>query len=59
MHSKGIVHCDIKQDNLMLDKDNNLRIIDFGLVIYVNTKFSHERIWGTKEFMAPENLIGH
>jgi serine/threonine protein kinase len=30
-HSKGIVHLDIKPDNLLLDRYWNLKIADFGL----------------------------
>ena len=30
MHSKGVIHCDIKPDNLLLDDDLNLRVCDFA-----------------------------
>lgn len=30
LHSMGIIHCDISPDNLIFDKENNLKLIDFG-----------------------------
>ena len=33
MHSNGIAHRDLKLENIMFDKDFNLKLIDFGFAI--------------------------
>ena len=34
LHNKGIIHRDIAPDNIMIDKNNNVKITDFGLAAY-------------------------
>ena len=57
MHLKGIVHRDIKLENIVLDRDFNIKIIDFGMSSsYLNkdgTLF-HSQVCGTHGYMAPE-----
>lgn len=33
IHSLGIIHCDLKPDNIIVDTDNNIKLIDFGIAI--------------------------
>jgi tRNA A-37 threonylcarbamoyl transferase component Bud32 len=54
-HARGIIHCDLKPANLLLDGDGRLRVTDFGLA----RSLSEETPWtaeieGTAPFMAPE-----
>lgn len=40
IHKKGIIHGDIKVGNIMLDENDNIKIIDFGISVKIG---SHER----------------
>lgn len=53
MHSKNLVHRDLKLENILFDKELNLKIADFGFATFRNTsQLSSYR--GTKTYMAPE-----
>ena len=56
LHSQNIAHRDIKIDNLLLDSNNNLKLIDFGL----STKYKDNELLnqpcGTIVYAAPEVL---
>ena len=61
MHSKSIVHGDLKDENIVIDSHLNIRIIDFGAATLVcedgiSTKIN--RFQGTLNYIAPEVLKG-
>jgi hypothetical protein len=53
--SLGIVHRDIKPDNLMLDQHDTVKIADLGLAR--TEESSQEKLAGTPHFMAPEQVL--
>jgi tRNA A-37 threonylcarbamoyl transferase component Bud32 len=62
-HSKGVVHRDIKPGNVMITKDNKVKILDFGIAKIVNeevNKLTKTGLQvGTVYYMAPEQVQGH
>jgi serine/threonine protein kinase/tetratricopeptide (TPR) repeat protein len=54
LHLRGIVHCDLKPDNLKVtDRVFNLKLLDFGLSEKIGTK-RKKTTKGTLPYMAPE-----
>ncbi|UCE41841.1 MAG: protein kinase [Candidatus Aminicenantes bacterium] len=55
-HRHGIVHRDLKPGNIIIDKEGNARILDFGIARSLKTgrKTGHGILVGTPEYMSPE-----
>ena len=63
-HGKGVVHRDIKPGNMVQTSDGVVKIVDLGLVQVTEkiewtrsnqtVNLTHDGIFGTVEFMAPE-----
>lgn len=62
MHSKGIAHRDIKPENILLSKEGDLKIADFGLAALFSKNGSPERlcntVCGSPPYIAPEIVAG-
>jgi eukaryotic-like serine/threonine-protein kinase len=54
-HARGIIHCDLKPANLVLDGDGCVRVTDFGLARSMSERMpGSAEVEGTAPFMAPE-----
>jgi eukaryotic-like serine/threonine-protein kinase len=55
-HEKGIIHRDLNPSNILLDENDNPRIMDFGISTFSGHSTSENNIVGTIQYMAPEQL---
>ena len=60
IHSKNVVHRDIKLENILIDFNNNVKICDFGIGKVLNSE--DELLYdkcGTPMYMAPEIILSN
>ncbi len=60
-HRAGIVHCDVKPQNIIITNDRIAKITDFGISRALNSSTSPERsdvVWGSPQYLAPELIEG-
>ncbi|HZR43390.1 MAG TPA: serine/threonine-protein kinase [Ktedonobacteraceae bacterium] len=63
VHKQGVIHQDIKPDNIFLLESGRIKLLDFGIALLVDEKNKKQwsgiaQLVGTPDYMAPERLEG-
>ena len=58
-HAQGVVHRDIKPGNLLVTREGNIKVTDFGIArIETSNVTQHGHMLGTPSYMSPEQYLG-
>ncbi len=59
-HNSGVIHRDLKSDNILLDEHGNFYLVDFGIAKDTGSaaNLTKDSILGTPAYLAPEQIRG-
>lgn len=57
-HVHGVVHCDVKPSNIMIDKGGQIYLTDFDIARHTMSTTTSMAAAGTAAYMAPEQIHG-
>jgi serine/threonine-protein kinase len=59
-HRAGLIHCDLKPQNILVTSDGRAKVVDFGIARALEAKIadSEQTVWATPQYAAPEQTQG-
>jgi serine/threonine-protein kinase len=59
-HRANLVHCDVKAQNVLISRDNRIKVADFGIARAMSQSLPDDDylVWGTPQYFSPEQAAG-
>lgn len=58
LHRRGVIHRDVKPENILVDREGHARLIDYDLAVRVDDDLERRALAGTVAYLSPEQARG-